>query len=180
MMPQKRNPDVAELARGKAGRVLGDYVRLATVLKGLPLAYARDLQEDKEAVFDAHDSLLPALRALTGMIETLSFNTERMRLAAEDPSLLATDLAEHLVAKGVPFREAHEAIGALVAKLEAQGRTFADVKPDEWQELDSRLDEQTSSLLDAEASIARRSAAGGPSPDSVLAQVKALRSKLGS
>jgi argininosuccinate lyase len=179
MMPQKRNPDVAELARGKAGRVLGDYVRLATVLKGLPLAYARDLQEDKEAVFDAHDSLLPALEALTGMLETLSFNTERMARAADDPSLLATDLAEHLVNRGVPFREAHAAIGQVVAKLEAEGRTFADVKPDEWRELDPNLDEETASLLDPEGSVSRRSGAGGPSPDSVRAQAAALRSKLG-
>ena len=179
MMPQKRNPDVAELARGKAGRVLGDYVRLATVLKGLPLAYARDLQEDKEAVFDAHDSLAPALEALAGMIETLAFDTERMRIAADEPALLATDLAEHLVSKGVPFREAHAAIGAVVSKLEAEGRTLADVKPDEWGQLDPRLDEETSSLLDAEASIARRSGPGGPSRDSVRAQAAALRSKLG-
>lgn len=179
MMPQKRNPDVAELARGKAGRVLGDYVRLATVLKGLPLAYARDLQEDKEAVFDAHDALLPALEALTGMIETLPFDTERMARAADDPGLLATDLAEHLVAKGVPFREAHAAIGAVVAKLEAEGRTLADVKPDEWRELDPRLDEETGALLDAELSISRRSGPGGPSPNSVRAQAAALRSRLG-
>ncbi|MGH2691899.1 MAG: argininosuccinate lyase [Actinomycetota bacterium] len=178
MMPQKRNPDVAELARGKAGRVLGDYVALATVLKGLPLAYARDLQEDKEAVFDAHDALLPALEALAGMVETLTFDEERMRAAAGDPSLLATDLAEHLVSRGVPFREAHAAIGGVVSKLESEGRTFADVKPDEWSALDPHLDEETGSLLDAEGSIARRSGPGGPSPDSVRAQAAQLRSRL--
>ncbi len=179
MMPQKRNPDVAELARGKAGRVLGDYVQLATVLKGLPLAYARDLQEDKEAVFDAHDALLPALEALSGMVESLTFDKERMRQAASDPSLLATDLTEHLVRKGVPFREAHEAIGGLVAKLEAEGRTLGDVKPDEWSGLDGRLDEETGVLLDPEISISHRAGPGGPSPNSVRDQVAVLRSKLG-
>jgi argininosuccinate lyase len=179
MMPQKRNPDVAELARGKAGRVLGDYVRLATVMKGLPLAYARDLQEDKEAVFDAHDSLLPALRALTGMIETLSFDTERMARAADDPALLATDLAEQLVADGVPFREAHAAIAAVVSRLESEGRTLSDVKPDEWSQLDPRLDEGTAEILEARISISRRGGPGGPSPDSVRAQAANLRSKLG-
>jgi argininosuccinate lyase len=178
MMPQKRNPDVAELARGKAGRVLGDYVRLATVMKGLPLAYARDLQEDKEAVFDAHDSLLPALRALTGMIETLSFDTERMARAADDPALLATDLAEQLVADGVPFREAHAAIAAVVSRLESEGRTLSDVKPDEWSQLDPRLDEGTAEILEARISISRRGGPGGPSPDSVRAQAAKLRSKL--
>jgi argininosuccinate synthase len=179
MMPQKRNPDVAELARGKVGRVLGDYVQLATMLKGLPLAYARDLQEDKEAVFDAHDALLPALEALAGMIESLSFDEERMRQAASDPALLATDLAEHLVKKGVPFREAHEAIGKVVAKLEAEGRTLGDVKPDEWPELDPRLDEDSGVLLDPEVSISHRSGPGGPSPNSVRDQVAKLRSRLG-
>jgi argininosuccinate synthase len=179
MMPQKRNPDVAELARGKAGRVLGDYVQLATVLKGLPLAYARDLQEDKEAVFDAHDALLPALEAMRGMVESISFDKERMRQAASDPALLATDLAEHLVRQGVPFREAHEAIGKVVAKLESEGRTLGDVKPDEWSELDPRLDEETGLLLDAEISISHRAGPGGPSPNSVRDQVAKLRSKLG-
>jgi argininosuccinate synthase len=179
MMPQKRNPDVAELARAKTGRVLGDYVQLATVLKGLPLAYARDLQEDKEAVFDAHDALLPALDALIGMIETLAFDTERMRIAADDPALLATDLAEHLVKRGVPFREAHAAIAGVVTKLESEGRTLGDVKPDEWSELDPHLDEETGVLLDAEISIAHRSGPGGPSPNSVRDQVAALRAKLG-
>jgi argininosuccinate synthase len=180
MMPQKRNPDVAELARGKAGRVLGDYVQLATVLKGLPLAYARDLQEDKEAVFDAHDALLSALEALSGMVDSLSFDKERMRQAASDPALLATDLAEHLVGKGVPFREAHEAIAKVVSKLEGEGRTLGDVKPDEWSGLDERLDEETGMLLDPEISISRRAGPGGPSPNSVRDQAEKLRSRLRS
>ncbi|HEX9824826.1 MAG TPA: argininosuccinate lyase, partial [Actinomycetota bacterium] len=163
MMPQKRNPDVAELARGKAGRVLGDLVRLATVLKGLPLAYDRDLQEDKEAVFDAYDALAPALEAMAGMIRTLEVDVERMRWAAEDPSLLATDVAEHLVSRGAPFREAHEAVGRIVARLEAEGRSLADVKPDEWSGLDARLGPEVQDLLSAEVSIVRRATPGGPS-----------------
>jgi argininosuccinate lyase len=144
------------------------------VLKGLPLAYARDLQEDKEAVFE-----LPALEALTGMIETLEFDLERMRIAAGDPSLMATDLAEHLVKQGVPFREAHETIAGIVTKLESEGRSLGDVKSDEWPQLDTRLDEDTSILLDAEISISHRAGPGGPSPKSVREQAAKLRSKLG-
>lgn len=179
MMPQKRNPDVAELARGKAGRVLGDLVRLATVLKGLPLAYDRDLQEDKEAVFDAFDALAPALEATAGMVRTLVFDTERMRWAAEDPSLLATDLAEHLVAGGVPFRDAHEAVGGLVARLEAEGRGLGDVKPDEWEQLDPRFGPETGTMLSADASVARRDTPGGPGPTSVRRQLRRVRALLG-
>ncbi|MBI4260544.1 MAG: argininosuccinate lyase [Actinobacteria bacterium] len=133
MMPQKRNPDVAELARGKAGRVIGDLVRLATVMKGLPLAYDRDLQEDKEAVFDAHDALAPALVALTGMVSTLEFDTERMRAAVDEGFLEATRVAESLVEAGVPFRRAHEAVGELVRELESKGRGFTDLSEAEWR-----------------------------------------------
>ena len=175
MMPQKRNPDVAELARGKAGRVLGDLVALATVLKGLPLAYDRDLQEDKEAVFDAFDALAPALAAVRGMVATLAFDAARMRAAASGGFLLATDLAEALVAAGVPFREAHERIGELVARLETEGRALADVAPDEWASLDPGLGPETAALLDPGGAIARRGLPGGPSPDSVRRQATAVR-----
>jgi len=107
MMPQKLNPDVAELARGKAGTAIGRLTGLLAVVKGLPLAYDRDLQEDKEPLFDAHDTLAGALGAMTALVERLSFDVERMRAAAADGSLLATDLAEHLVGRGLPFRDAH-------------------------------------------------------------------------
>src|SRR5206468_9189011 len=114
IMPQKKNPDVAELARGKAGRLVGDLTALLTVLKGLPLAYDRDLQEDKEPVFDAVDTLLLVLPAVAGMIATMVVNTDRLAATAADGFALATDVAEHLVRRGVPFREAHEAVGHLV------------------------------------------------------------------
>jgi argininosuccinate lyase len=176
MMPHKRNPDVAELARAQAGRVLGDLVALAAVLKGLPLAYDRDLQEDKPPVFDAHDALAPALDAVAGMVGTLELDAERMAAAAGHGSVAATDLAEHLVSRGVPFREAHERIGKVVALLEADGRTLADVEPDEWAGLDPDLGPHIAGLLPAEASVARHTTPGGPG--SVRNQVSSLRALL--
>ena len=178
IMPQKRNPDVAELARAQAGRVLGDLVTLATVLKGLPLAYDRDLQQDKPPVFDAFDALAPALEATEGMIRTLSFDTERTRAAAGGGFLLATDLAELLVSKGVPFREAHERVGKLVAALDADGRTLDDVEPGEWPSLDPDLDATVAEVLTADAAVARRATPGGPSADSVRRQIDTLRVRL--
>ena len=178
IMPQKRNPDVAELARAQAGRVLGDLVTLATVLKGLPLAYDRDLQQDKPPVFDAFDALAPAFDAMTGMVSTLSFDTERMREATGRGFILATDLAELLASRGVPFREAHERVGKLVASLDADGRTLDDVSPDEWPNLDADLDADTAQIITAEAAVARRTTPGGPSPESVRRQIEALRERL--
>ena len=178
MMPQKRNPDVAELTRGKTGRVLGDLVALVTVMKGLPLAYDRDLQEDKEPLFDAHDTLAAAVEAMTALVRDLRFDTERME-AAVSGSLFATDVAELLVTKGLPFREAHRLVGGIVAQLEAEGRTLADVKPDEWATWSPLLGEQTSSLIDARSSVERRSAPGGPSRSSVEQQLRTLDGLLG-
>ena len=172
-MPQKRNPDVAELARAQAGRVLGDLVALATVLKGLPIAYDRDLQEDKAAVFDAHDVLAPALDAMTAFITTLAFDTDRMRAAAEEGFILATDLAEGLVAVGVPFRDAHDRVGKLVAELETDGRTLLDLTDEERARLGTNAP-----ALTAEASVAGRKTPGGPSAESIRGQVSALRSRL--
>jgi argininosuccinate lyase len=178
MMPQKRNPDVAELARAQAGRVLGDLVTLATVLKGLPLAYDRDLQEDKPPMFDAYDSIAPALDAMAGMIATIEFDTDRMREACTDGFLLATDLAEGLVASGVPFRGAHERVAGIVRTLEAEGRAFADLKPDEWAELVPELTPEAIGTLAREASLERRATPGGPSPKSVRAQIALLRQRI--
>jgi argininosuccinate lyase len=156
IMPQKRNPDVAELVRGKAGRVLGDLLRLATVLKGLPFAYNRDLQEDKEAVFDARDALAPALRALEGMVGTIRFNADRMRTACDDGFLLATDVTEALVRRGVPFRRAHAAVGELVRDLEVAGRTLGELEPEEWAKRLPELDPEDRAALAPEASVERR------------------------
>src|SRR5437868_5082058 len=130
-MPQKRNPAVAERARGPAGRGGGGLVALAPALTGRPPPYGRHPQHDNPPVFDAFDALGPALDALTGMVRTLAFDPERMRTAT-DGFLLATDLAEHLVSNGVPFREAHERVAKIVSALEADGRGFGEVDADEW------------------------------------------------
>jgi argininosuccinate lyase len=174
MMPQKRNPDVAELARAQAGRVLGDVVALATVLKGLPLAYDRDLQEDKPAVFDAHDSLLPAVEAMAAMVRGLRFDASRMSEVAADGDLLATDLAERLVTGGVPFRDAHARVAGLVRDLEAQGRTLTDASREELRALGDGIG---GTELTATPSIGARGG-GGPSPASVRDQLRALRARL--
>ena len=133
IMPQKRNPDVAELARGKSARVIGNLVQALTLLKGQPLAYNRDLQEDKESLFDTVDTLLASLAVVAAMLPSLRFDAERGRAAAVENFALATDLADQLVRNGAPFREAHEVIGALVARCEQEGRTFEDLTPDEFR-----------------------------------------------
>jgi argininosuccinate lyase len=179
MMPQKRNPDVAELVRGKAGRVLGALVSLATAMKGLPLAYDRDLQEDKEPAFDAYDTLSGGLEALAAMVRGLTFDTERMAEAASGGFLLATDLAEHLVARGMPFRDAHHLTGSIVAELEAGGRAFDDVGPDEWAGWSPLLGPEVAELLTPERAVRRRTTPGGTSPESVAGQLVALRARLG-
>jgi argininosuccinate lyase len=171
MMPHKRNPDVAELARAKAGRVLGDLVALSTVLHGLPLGYHRDLQEDKEAAFDAADTLELTLPALAGCVETLTFDPEAMRTATLHEGLYTTDLAEALVKLGVPFREAHRRVGELLRRLETEGITFNALSPDDWTDLGLP---DGAALLDADRSVRARAIPGGPSPQSVLQQVDAL------
>jgi argininosuccinate lyase/argininosuccinate synthase len=177
MMPQKRNPDVAELARGKAGRLLGDLVALATVMKGLPLSYDRDLQEDKEPLFDALDTLVAALSALAPLVAELRFDPGRMR-AAIDPAVFATDVAEVLVSRGTPFREAHETVASLVARLEAEGRTLADLSPEEWAEAAPSLGPDAAALFDVDEAIERRATAGGPSSASVKEQLVEIRGRL--
>jgi argininosuccinate lyase len=171
MMPHKRNPDVAELARAKAGRVLGDFVALSTVLHGLPLGYHRDLQEDKEAAFDAADTLEITLAALAGCVETLTFDPEAMRNATLAEGLYTTDLAEALVKDGVPFREAHRRVGELLRRLETEGITFNALSPDDWTDLGLP---DGAALLDADRAVRARAIPGGPSPQSVLQQADAL------
>jgi len=175
MMPNKRNPDVAELARAKAGRLLGDFATLTATLQGLPLGYHRDLQEDKEAVFDAADTLELVLRALAGCLGTLTFHPAAMREAAAAEELYATDLAEVLVRAGVPFRQAHGRVGALLRRLETEGRALRDLSADEWSDLGLPDGE---ALLDADRSVRARSGPGGPSPTSVLAQAEAIERAL--
>lgn len=175
MMPQKRNPDVAELVRGKAGRVIGALVALLTTVKGLPLAYDRDLQEDKEPVFDAVDTLLLALPALAGAIASCTFDRERLAVAASDDFALATDVAEALVILGVPFREAHERVGTLVRAAEEQG-TGLRALPDmlvaaAHPDLPARWEE----LLDPVAAISRRDGQGGTAMSAVRVQLSRAR-----
>jgi argininosuccinate lyase len=175
MMPQKRNPDVAELARAKAARLGGNLVALTTMLAGLPLGYHRDLQEDKGPAFDAADTLEVTLGALAGCVETLRFDEVAMREAAEDEALYATDLAEELVRAGVPFRQAHRRIGAMLKRLDAEHRSFRSLGLDEWSNLGLP---EGGSLLDPDRSVRARSMPGGPSPASVRGQARAIEVSL--
>ena len=167
MMPQKKNPDIAELARGKAGRVIGDLTGLLVVLKGLPLAYNRDLQEDKEPLFDAVDQVRLALGALTGMIATATFVPERMQAAADAPELAATDLAEWLVGRGMPFRDAHAVVGAVVRRsLEGEGDLASLVAGD------PDLGPEAAALVGPGVAVSRRATPGGGGPAPVAVQLE--------
>ena len=173
MMPQKKNPDVAELARAKAGRLIGHLTGLLATLKGLPLAYAKDLQEDKEPLFDAVDTAVMTLAALDGLVASARFNTERMAQAASSPYVAATDLAEWLVAQGTAFREAHAVVGDLVRRsLAGEGSLVALVAADE------RLGPQAAALVQPGASTARRNTHGAGGPDAVAGQLQRFRTLL--
>lgn len=174
IMPQKKNPDIAELARGKAGRVIGNLTGLLTTLKGLPLAYNRDLQEDKEPVFDTVDSLEMLLPALAGMVETVEFDTARMAELAPQGFSLATDVAEWLVRQNVPFREAHEIAGALVQFCETNGLDLDEPSDADYAAISSHLTGEVRSVLTAEGSVASRAGRGGTAPVRVAEQVTAL------
>ncbi|MEC5200665.1 argininosuccinate lyase [Arthrobacter sp. PL16] len=178
IMPQKKNPDVAELARGKAGRLIGDLTGLLATLKGMPLAYNRDLQEDKEPVFDAIDTLEVLLPAVSGMIATLVFNTERMAALAPQGFALATDIAEWLVRQGVPFREAHELSGAAVRVAEQRGVELWDLTDEEFAGISAQLTPAVREVLTVEGSLASRDAQGGTAPAAVRRQLGALKSEL--
>ncbi len=173
MMPQKKNPDLLELIRGKTGRVIGDLVAMLTVLKGLPLAYNSDLQEDKERVFDALDALKPALDLLAKLWPKLRFDTKRMRAAAGGFAL-ATDLAEYLVGRGTPFRRAHEIVGAIVRETADAGRTLEDLSTAELRRYSSAFGADAIAILRAENSVARRTIEGGPAPSTVKRRLKEL------
>jgi argininosuccinate lyase len=174
IMPQKKNPDIAELARGKAGRLIGNLTGLLATLKGLPLAYNRDLQEDKEPVFDSVRTLEVLLPAFTGMIATLEFDTERMAELAPQGFSLATDVADHLVRQGVPFREAHDIAGALVRFCEAKGLELDQPSDADYAAIDPRLTPEVRSVLSVSGSIASRSGIGGTAPARVAEQLVAL------
>jgi argininosuccinate lyase len=178
IMPQKKNPDVAELARGKAGRLVGDLAGLLTTLKALPLAYNRDLQEDKEPVFDAVDTLEVLLPAFSGMVATLTFNTERLESLAPQGFALATDIAEWLVRQGVPFRVAHEVAGACVRECEPRGIELWDLTDEDFARISEHLTPDVRSVLSVEGSLASRDAQGGTAPVRVAEQLSAARERL--
>jgi argininosuccinate lyase len=174
MMPQKKNPDPLELVRGKAGRVLGHLVGLLTMLKGLPSGYNKDLQEDKEAIFDAENTLFGSLVVIGTVIDALSLNRQRAESAASG-LLLATDVADYLVGRGVPFRRAHEIVGALVRKLVAEARDFGSLTPGEWRTASDRFDTDIVSRVTPRASVAAKRTPQSTSPEAVgaaLAEVQ--------
>ncbi len=172
MMPQKKNPDVAELLRGKSGRVTGDLVGLLMVLKGLPLAYNKDMQEDKEPLFDAVDNVLMGLQALAPMLDRTVFDADAMRRALDAGFVLATDVAEKLTALGVPFRDAHRIVGEAVAACEREGLSL-DELPGDWWRTHARVDPRDlAEVLSVEQSLARRDVEGGPAPGRVRVEAE--------
>ncbi|MDQ1425810.1 MAG: argininosuccinate lyase, partial [Acidimicrobiaceae bacterium] len=173
MMPQKKNPDIAETARGKAGRIIGNLTGLLATMKGLPLAYNKDLQEDKEPLFDAVDQVLLALAAMTGMIATATFMPERMQAAADSPALAATDLAEWLVAAGTPFRDAHAVVGALVRESLAGDESLATLV-----EHHARFGPEAAALVAPGVAVRRRTTPGGAGPVPVQVQRERFRVRL--
>jgi argininosuccinate lyase len=172
LMPQKKNPDIAELTRGKTARVYGNLVALLTLLKALPLTYNRDLQEDKERLFDTVDTVRASLRLMAAMLEHVTVNAEVCRAAAADPALLATDLAEHLVRKGIPFRQAHHLVGRAVALAEEKQTSLAELSLSELQTIDRAFDEEAPGVFNLSNSLARRNVAGAPGPRELQRQFR--------
>jgi len=178
LMPQKKNPDVCELTRGKAGRLIGNLVALLTNLKGLPMTYNRDLQEDKEAVFDSLDQVSNVLEVFAGMIREIEIEPERMLGAASDPGLLATDLADYLVKRGVPFRHAHEIIGKLVAFSTQHRRPFTELTLAEYRQFSDYFADDVFEVLRLDHALASRTAIGAPSPKNVARELEAWNARL--
>ncbi len=180
IMPQKRNPDAAELVRGHAGRIAGAMTALVITMKGLPLAYSKDMQDDKPPVFEAHDLLGLSIAAMTGMIAEVEFSGSRMRALAEAGYSTATDFADWLVREAkLPFREAHHVTGAVVALAEEQACGLADLTLEQFQAIDQRIDVDVFSVLSVDASVASRSSYGGTAPDQVRVQIAKARKALG-
>ena len=177
IMPQKKNPDVAELARGKSARVLGNLVQALTLIKGQPLAYNKDMQEDKESLFDTVDTLFISLAVMSAMLPTLKFNAERGAAMAVADFALATDVADYLAKRGVPFREAHAAVGALVAQCEREDKTFDDLTFKDYREAHEAFEEDVFAI-GLDSALAARAAEGGTAPEAVAAQLASARSRL--
>ena len=177
IMPQKRNPDFAEIARGKTGRVYGNLVGLLTTMKGLPLTYNRDMQEDKEGLFDTVDTLLPTLQVATGMVSTMKVQSDRMRTAALNSYALATDVADYLVAKGMPFREAHGVVARLSTYAVENGKRLDELDLDTYRQFSERFDDDVLSIT-VESSIGARDVVGGTAPDRVEAAIETAIAEL--
>lgn len=180
IMPQKKNPDAAELVRGHAGRIIGCATSLMITMKGLPLAYSKDMQDDKPPVFEASGLLALSIAAMTGMVADSAFKTDRMREAAELGYATATDLADWLVREaGIPFREAHHITGAAVKRAEADSVALDQLSLDALQEIDNRIDERVFEALSVDASVASRNSYGGTAPDQVRLQIAAAKKRMG-
>ena len=179
IMPQKKNPDITELIRGKAGRVNGNLMTLLSMLKGLPLAYNKDMQEDKEAVFDSVDNVKLCLKTFIPMLETMRVNKDKMRAAAAGGFINATDCADYLVKKGMPFRDAYKISGRLVAECIDKGLTLETLPLESYRELSGLFSEDIYDAISLETCVKERSSCGGPSPESVIRQIEITRERLG-
>ena len=178
IMPQKKNPDMAELVRGKTGRVYGDLMSLLTVMKGLPLAYDKDMQEDKEAIFDACDTVSACLDVFAGMIPGITADRARMRAAADKGFINATDLADYLVSLGIPFRTAYGLSGRLVEVCVSRGLSLSELPLEDYRKVCPQITDDVYSAIDLDACVSRRSSPGGTSPVRVAEQIASLREKL--
>ena len=178
IMPQKKNPDIAELVRGKSGRVFGDLVAMLTALKGLPLAYNKDMQEDKEAVFDAVDTVLICVDTFSAMLDTIKVYKENMRAAAAKGFINATDCADYLVYKGLPFRDAYKAVGTLVALCIDKGETLETLPIDEYKAVCDTFDNDIYEAISLDNCVMRRTVKGGPAPECVKAEIEIMRGNL--
>jgi argininosuccinate lyase len=175
LMPQKKNPDVAELTRGKSGRVFGNLMALLTLLKGLPMGYNRDLQEDKERLFDSADTVRAATGLMTAMVRNTTLNATKCRAAAADPALLATDLADALVRRGMPFRQAHHIVGAAVAAALRLGQPLDRLTAEQWRQIDPKLEGVAPEVFNLHKAMARRDLPGAPAPRQIARQLARWR-----
>jgi len=178
LMPQKKNPDAWELIRGKTGRITGALLGLLTTLKGLPTSYQRDLQEDKEALFGAHDQIADMLAVATGALATTKFNAERLRAAASNPVLLATEAADYLVRKGIPFRQAHDIVGKVLREAEKQNVPWTSLPLEALKKISPAFDADFANSLSVEAALAAKKVPGGTAPESVSDAIANLERRL--
>ena len=177
-MPQKKNPDAWELIRGKTGRVYGALLALFTTLKGLPSSYQRDLQEDKENLFQAHDQALAMVQIAAATLAATRFREDRLREAAQDPALVATELADYLVTFGVPFREAHEIVGKVLRAAEQEGKSIREMPIERLKEFSPVFDRNLATALTLESALARRSLPGGTAPGAVQSALQEFKRRL--